>query len=206
MHNSNKTEANLHINVPRETLSTLTEFVSLLQKWQKSINLVSANTQEIWQRHIEDSYQLVRHLPERHSKVIDLGSGGGLPAIVMAITAPQHHYTLIESDRKKAIFLMEASRILGLKNIEVENKRVEQTEVRGDIITSRALADLQHLIELSTPLMKIDAFCLFLKGANWDMEVSNAKKEWSFQLEAFPSVTLQEARILKIDQISRITR
>ena len=193
-------------NVPRGTFLKLTDYVALLEKWQKSLNLVSKSTEELWNRHIADSYQLVSHLSNASQKeVVDLGSGGGLPAIVLAIACPETRFTLVESDRKKAIFLSECIRQLGLSNARVMNERIEKIDTKADIITARALAEVDLLLEFSYPFLTENAYCLFLKGKNWDMEIAKAKKNWQFELETFPSETSEEGRVLKLSQLRRIT-
>ena len=193
-------------NVPRGTFLKLTDYVALLEKWQKSLNLVSKSTEELWNRHIADSYQLVSHLSNAsHTEVVDLGSGGGLPAIVLAIACPETRFTLVESDRKKAIFLSECIRQLGLSNARVMNERIEKINTKADIITARALAEVDLLLEFSYPFLTENAYCLFLKGKNWDMEIAKAKKNWQFELETFPSETSEEGRVLKLSQLRRIT-
>lgn len=193
-------------NVPRGTFLKLSDYVTLLGKWQKSLNLVSKSTEELWNRHIADSYQLVSHLSNTPQKeVVDLGSGGGLPAIVLAIACPETRFTLVESDRKKAIFLSECIRQLGLSNARVMNERIEKIDTKADIITARALAEVDLLLEFSYPFLTENAYCLFLKGKNWDMEIAKAKKNWQFELEAFPSETSEEGRVLRLSQLRRIT-
>lgn len=206
MHNGNGLMTENLQNVPRETFNKWTVYVDLLAKWQKSINLVSQGTQDLWGRHIEDSWQLASHIEGADKKsIVDIGSGGGLPAIVLACGFAEKSFTLIESDKRKTIFLEQVKRELGLDNVSIVNCRVEQWAGRGDIITSRALAELDELLVLSSRIMTENAFCLFLKGRKWDMEITKAKKSWSFHYEALQSMTEPQARILKIDKINRIT-
>src|SRR5262245_58873059 len=98
------------LEVSRETLERLAVYVGLLRQWQRTINLVGpATLADPWRRHILDSAQLWAHLPGGARVLVDLGSGAGLPGLVLAILgAPDVH--LIESDRRKAAFLREAAR------------------------------------------------------------------------------------------------
>jgi 16S rRNA (guanine527-N7)-methyltransferase len=194
-------------NVSRETIDRLRSYETLVNKWQKSINLVSSRTEDFWGRHIEDCLQLLPHLPaERGKTVYDLGSGAGLPGLVLAIAAPQHQYILVESDKRKAVFLSEVCRELGLGWVMVKAQRIEAIEEapRGDIVVSRALAPLATLLEYASKLSGDKTICLFLKGKNYAMELAEAKKQWSFAEECIPSKTEPGAQLIKITQRSRI--
>jgi 16S rRNA (guanine527-N7)-methyltransferase len=199
----------LPYNVSRETFSLLSDYVTLLIKWQKSINLVSQNTSELWERHIKDSLQLAPLIENSEAKtVLDLGSGGGLPALVLAIALPDRQFHLVESDKKKAIFLQEAIRILGLSgNTTVSCLRIEALPlpVHADIITSRALASTDNLLGYASKILSPNAFCLFLKGKNWSNEITEAERNWRFTQEIIPSQTSAEGVILKISQIQSLT-
>src|SRR5579872_1579950 len=97
-------------NVPRGTFERLQKYVELLFKWQKTINLVGNTTlKDVWNRHIIDSLQLLEHIID-HDRIVDIGSGAGLPGLVIAIIRGGE-VALIESDGRKVAFLREASRI-----------------------------------------------------------------------------------------------
>lgn len=193
-------------NVPRETFDKISVYVSLLEKWQKSINLVSKDTADIWGRHIEDSAQLIKYISEVEGReIVDMGSGGGLPGIVLACLLPGNQFYLIESDKKKCIFLNETARVCELKNVSIICERIENWSGQGDIIVSRALAPLELLMEYSVPKMQKDAYCLFPKGQNWDKEIAKAQDSWDFQYTAHQSTTREDAAIIEIHQLRRIT-
>src|SRR5215213_13399 len=99
------------VPVSRETVERLGVYLDLLRRWQRTINLVAASTlADPWRRHILDSAQLIRFVPGDAARLVDLGSGAGLPGLVLAIMGlPDVH--LIESDRRKAAFLREAARV-----------------------------------------------------------------------------------------------
>ena len=122
----------------------LERFAALLRKWNAVQNLVSRETvDELWPRHIDDSLQLMKFVRSRDLRIIDLGSGGGFPAIPMAIASreTERRFTLVEPIAKKASFLRAAARELDLP-VTVEAKRAEQIDSREtfDLVTSRALA------------------------------------------------------------------
>lgn len=189
-------------NVSRETFSKLQTYHDLILKWQKAVNLVSQNTlSEIWTRHIYDSAQLHDHIKNKNAKIFDLGSGAGLPGIVISILGCAD-VTLIESDSKKSAFLTEAIRLLGL-NASVLNTRIESiAEKKCDIVTARALAPLDKLLKWSYGLLGEDGCCVFLKGENARTEINDARKLWEFEAREIPSKSATTGCILIIKQIA----
>ncbi len=183
----------------------LREYVSLLIKWQKAINLVSdKDTQNIWERHILDSLQLEDYIDDTVSNIVDLGSGGGFPAIVLALRFPNKQFSLVESDSRKCMFLKECIRVLELKNVEICNVRIEEFVKLGykfQMVTSRALASLTVLLGLSVDLLEAGGCCLFLKGKNVDNELKEAGLFHFFDVEILSSRTSKEARVLRIKNI-----
>ena len=189
-------------NVSRETLQDLQTFHDILLKWQKAINLISSNTiQEVWHRHIADSIQLIPHIPKGTKSIVDLGSGGGLPAIVLAVALKNTDIkiTMIESDNKKCVFLQECIRKLGL-NAVVINDRIEKIKEKHsldfDLATARALASTDNLLEFCNELGVKK--CLFLKGKQYAKEVSDAKENWAIKEQIIPSITATDSRIINI--------
>lgn len=188
-------------DVSRETRRRLEVFTETLQRWQKAINLVSRSTlDDIWERHIIDSAQVVRLLPPEAMTLADLGSGGGFPGMVIAAMRPDLQITLIESDARKAAFLGEVGRRMGLENQpKIAISRIEMAPpVAADIVTARALAPLGQLLAWAQRHRKDNAICLFHKGKGWSTEVEEAKKEWQFSPEPVASVTDRDAVILRI--------
>lgn len=189
-------------NVSRETFDLLSRYVSLLTKWNARINLVGRSTeQEIWTRHIVDSLQLVPFIPKNIS-MADLGSGAGIPGLILAIARPDISVTLIEIDQRKCAFLREAVATLSLPNTRIINAGIEAVDERFDIVSARALASLTQLFTLAYPLLKPDAFCLFPKGRNFSKELEEAKMAWQFTHQSQPSNTEEGACILTITQLS----
>jgi 16S rRNA (guanine527-N7)-methyltransferase len=143
-------------NVSRETYDKLRAYEALIQKWNPSINLVAKSTlSDIWNRHIIDSAQVYfAAFGEKPSIWTDIGSGGGLPGIVVATLAQgadqQTNVTMVESDKRKSVFLRTAIRELGLSNAKVINERIESAQIPiSDIVSARALAPLTDLFTLS---------------------------------------------------------
>ncbi|HDZ83566.1 MAG TPA: 16S rRNA (guanine(527)-N(7))-methyltransferase RsmG [Roseobacter sp.] len=195
-------------NVSRETSDKLTLFANIVEKWTPKINLISkASVPYIWQRHIEDSIQIYSLVPPVSSWV-DLGSGGGFPAIVVALLAQQDgrssKFTLVESDQRKCVFLRTAIRELGLK-VEVLNDRIENIPpLEANVVSARALAELPLLIGLASRHMKSDGIAIFPKGKNWKVEDAKARKSWAYSNESIPSKTDPSAAILKIKEIKHV--
>ncbi|WP_425068760.1 16S rRNA (guanine(527)-N(7))-methyltransferase RsmG [Reyranella sp.] len=187
--------------VSRETMRRLEVLVETLERWQKAINLVGRNTLDgAWKRHIVDSAQVVPLIPADAKTLADLGSGGGFPGLVIAAMRPDLQITMIESDARKAAFLGEAGRKMELeKPPKLVIKRIEvAAPASADVVTARALAPLDQLLEWSNRHRTDAATCLFHKGKGWQAEVDEAKKKWDFSPDAIASVTDRDAVILRI--------
>jgi 16S rRNA (guanine527-N7)-methyltransferase len=196
------------LDVSRETFEDLTQYHDLLVKWNAKINLVSKTSIDaLWDRHIWDSAQIVP-LSGDALNWVDLGSGGGFPALVVAImakrTLTERRVTMVESDQRKAAFLRTVIRQLSL-NAEVLVSRVELADpLRADVLSARALADLDQLLIFAQRHLAKDGRCVFLKGETWQNEVEIARKTWSFDLRAHRSKTSPSAAILEIKDIQRV--
>lgn len=193
------------LDVSRETLDRLSYYADLLRKWTVKINLVAPSTlSTLWERHILDSAQLFNIAPPDWTRWTDIGSGGGLPGLVIAILDTQRRpITLIESDQRKSLFLNTVRRELDL-NVAVISKRIEHTETNpADVLSARALAPLNVLLESAEKHLSADGKALFLKGERYQEELDQAAKNWHFDATAHPSQTHQNARILEVTRIKR---
>jgi 16S rRNA (guanine527-N7)-methyltransferase len=179
----------------------LEHYASLITRWQKAINLVAPSTlSALWERHILDSVQLAPHIADG-SRLLDIGSGGGLPGVVLAMLLPDAHVTLVESDRKKCEFLLAVSRETATP-FHVENTRIESLPPHhADIITSRACAALPQLLAWAPPHLNEGGKMLFLKGKNHPEEILDAQKKWSFSVDVFPSQVSQDGVVLEISKV-----
>ena len=173
--------------VSRETSERLAVFEELLLKWNAQINLVGRKeSAHIRQRHVEDSLQLMALLPTT-GVIVDLGSGGGFPGLIIAVAA-ERHVILVEADTRKATFLREAARTTGA-SVEVINARIEQCGVRNAaVITARALAPLERLLDLAKPLLAPEGICFFHKGASVEDELTRARARWQMSVKTHPSL------------------
>lgn len=196
-------------NVSRETKARLDLFVELMLKWNARINLIGrSTTDEIWSRHIADSLQILDHAPGEIGRWVDLGSGGGLPGLVVAAVLaerqPQAEVHLVESDQRKATFLREAARQMGL-TVKTHAARIEQVPpLQGDVLSARALAPLAKLCEFARLHLRPEGIALFPKGANWREELAQAQQEWHFRAGIKPSLTAPESAIVLLEEISHV--
>lgn len=205
-------------DVSRETIGRLETYADLLKQWQRTINLVAPKTlDDVWHRHFADSAQLYRLIPEHARELVDLGSGAGFPGLVLAIIGAEQSSSsdrsdalrvrLVESDTRKAAFLRDVTRRTGIA-VDIMSTRIESITNSAslasvDVVTSRALAPLPRLLELSEPLFASDTVGLFLKGKAVNDEIDAEQRTWSFDLALKESVTDADARIAVISHLKR---
>lgn len=152
--------------LPNEFFDLCGEYAQTLLAWNKVHNLSGANTLEELRHHLFDSvYPLV--FLEDFASCMDIGSGAGLPGLVLSFAKQNSEFTLVEPLQKRASFLQFVASNLGLKNVVVENRRVEQIAPKvQNLIISRAVSDAKTLYDLSLPFMDSDSILLLYKGKN----------------------------------------
>jgi 16S rRNA (guanine527-N7)-methyltransferase len=192
------------VDVSRETWARLERLVETLDRWQAKTNLVSPATLPfVWTRHVADSLQLAGLAPRACATWVDLGAGGGFPALPIAAVRTDCVVHLVESNAKKAAFLREAARAMGAGAV-VHAARAEEiagrTVPEAQVVSARALAPLHVLIELAAPLLKTGAIGLFPKGREAATELTVAEESWRFKASLHQSLTDPEARIVRIEQ------
>lgn len=197
------------MDVSRETSDRLGIYAQLLRKWNPRINLVSRNTlDDLETRHIADSMQVFDLASRGWKHWADLGSGGGFPGLVIAILAaefsPEAQVTLVESDQRKCAFLRTVIRETGVPAAVIAERIEATAPLSADILSARALADLDALLGFADRHLGDAGTALFSKGANWKKEVDNARVQWRFDCEATTSRTEPNAVILKIGGITRV--
>jgi 16S rRNA (guanine527-N7)-methyltransferase len=144
---------------------TLTKFATELLRWNERINLTAARTMDDALQHIEDSAAILSYIPEGTKRLIDVGSGGGLPAAVIAIERPEIAVTALEPVHKKLAFLQHAKRLF-CANLEPRAERVEQHAVRDyDVATSRATFALPTWLSIGRRLVHPGGLVLAMEGA-----------------------------------------
>ena len=182
--------------VSRETRDRLNAYAALLRRWNARINLVS-EVADLETRHIADCSQLAGLVPPAAEPAMDLGSGAGLPGLVLAVVTGRR-FILVEADRRKAAFLAEAARVTAAP-VEVRAARIEAAGLpMTSLVVARALAPLPRLLALAAPLLAPDGTCVFLKGAGAEAEVEAARTDWQFGCERFRSGTAPDATVLRL--------
>ncbi len=179
-----------------ETESRLRKFQNFFEKWNGKINLM-ARDEDIWNRHILDSLQLIDHVPHE-TELVDVGTGGGFPGIILAIAGIKKIH-LVESDRRKCQFLEEAKIKFSLDDCYVYNSRIENLKIDGvKIITSRAFSAIDTILESTSRIRNSDTIYFLHKTEFSNKELDTANKKWSFHVEQLPSVTSPTHCILKL--------
>lgn len=168
--------------LPPDVTDRLRAYADLLLTWTRRINLVSAaDAGRIWDRHVIDSLRLLPLMTPGTPRAIDIGSGGGLPGLVLAI-AGGVPFDLVESDARKCAFLREAARVTGAP-VQVHCSRIESCGLPpAPLVTARALAPLPALLALAAPLLAPGGTMLLPKGVRADAELDAARAGWRFDL------------------------
>lgn len=183
-------------------ITSLEDFVLLLLQENQNFNFIGKSTiEELWNRHILDSAQLLKFIENKNAKFADFGTGAGFPGIVLSILGLKEIH-LVEKAFRKCDFLRKA-KLFSSNRIFIHQAKLEELPATEfDYIVSRALAPLDKLLGYSQKFLKKDGYCLFLKGKNLEIELEAAKKIFNFQYEMHPSITSSESNIIKISNIS----
>ena len=194
------------LSVSRETLERIERYIALLDEWRQRMNLIGPKEMDqIWERHVHDSAQLLP-ITGHGARIVDIGSGAGFPGLVLACEAVggDGYVTMVESVGKKCAFLNAVISELSLP-ARALNRRVEDVMAeRVDFITARALAPLSRLVSYAAPWIGMGATALFFKGEHWREELTQAQEYWNLAYEAIPSRTNEAGVILKIMEVERV--
>ncbi|AIY44119.1 rRNA small subunit 7-methylguanosine (m7G) methyltransferase GidB [Collimonas arenae] len=174
----------LGITLDQQQQQQLLAYLNLLAKWNKVYNLTSIREPaQMMTHHLLDSLAVVPAFADAEN-VLDVGAGGGLPGMILAIWAgkakPSMRVSMIDTVHKKTAFLTQVKAELGLSNVSVHTARVEQLQVaqKFDVITSRAFAELADFINWSAHLLTDDGQFIALKGVKPDDEISRLPAGW----------------------------
>lgn len=163
--------AELGLNLPNEAVSRLLDYQALLQRWNSAYNLTAVrDPADMITRHLLDSLAILPYV--RGDSLADLGTGPGLPGIVLAIAAPGRETLLVDSNGKKVRFLREAIRALKLEGVRAQQSRVEDVAGHYDCITARAFASLADMLGWGGHLLAPDGIWLAMKGKLADDELA----------------------------------
>jgi len=186
-------------NVSRETLARFEAFAALLSDWNFRQNLVSRSSLgDIWKRHIWDSAQLAPLIPAEARSLVDLGSGAGFPALILAALRPDLKVTLYEATAKKCRFLAEGAAALNM-TVDIRNGRIEEAARQAfDVVTARACAPLDVLLAYTSRFQGSKTVNLFLKGQNVEAELAEAAISWKMKVQTHLSKSDPTGRILEI--------
>jgi 16S rRNA (guanine527-N7)-methyltransferase len=163
----------LRLNIAEETQRKLLDYLALIQKWNRVYNLTAVReTQKMTSHHLLDSLAVIPHVHAR--RLVDVGSGAGLPGIPLALALPQMRVTLLDSNHKKATFLRQAAIELGLDNVEVVCARAESwlPPQPFEMVISRAFSDLPQFLAAAGHLCAVDGVIAAMKGVYPDEEIA----------------------------------
>ena len=158
------------------------DYMNLLIEWNKKINLTEiVEPDDIILKHFIDCLLILQYIDD-DSNIIDVGTGAGFPGIPLSIANNTYNITLMDSLNKRIKFLNEVSNVIGSKNINTIHARAEELarnsnyREKFDVATSRAVASLNTLLEYMLPFVKVNGYCVCMKGSNIDEEIRNAEK------------------------------
>ena len=207
----------LGLNLSSANIADLELFLQEMGRWNQVHNLTAIEGEKNSVRlHLIDSITVLplmrQFLDLKTPKIADLGSGGGLPAIPIAILQPEWHITLIEAIRKKTAFLQHIRGKLGLKNIQVLSERVEAVAKsqpgQFDAVISRAFTNLAHFLELSLPLLKSDGLVFAMKAKRADEELQDVcMDDWRLVADEplqIPNLAV-ERRLLVLSPVRKLS-
>jgi 16S rRNA (guanine527-N7)-methyltransferase len=194
-----------------DLLAKLERYLDALIATNEAFNLTAVtNRDEAWVKHIADSLSLVPELRTLEAKsAIDVGSGGGLPGIPLACALPTCRFTLLEATGKKARFLEDTARLLGLANVHVVSERAEaygqgKGRERFDVATSRAVSRLPVLLELTLPLVRVGGASLAIKGEQAEAEIGEAKRALELLRGSVRGVRRTETgAVIQVDKVGQ---
>lgn len=171
----------INIIIDEDIFEKLCNYKDLLIEWNKKFNLTTIiNDKDIFLKHFFDSIMITKYAELNNKKICDFGTGAGFPGMVIAILFPKSSVTLLESNKKKTIFLEEVKNNLKLNNVNIINERAEiygkTNRELFDIVTCRAVSNLNIILELSISLLKINGLFIPLK-ASVDEELNESKEK-----------------------------
>ena len=172
----------IKISCSENQIQQFNMYINLLNKWNKAFNLTSVrNIMDMLERHLVDSLSIAKYI--QGERLIDVGTGAGLPGIPLAILYPKKTFFLLDSNGKKTRFLKQVKTEMTLDNIEVINMRTEnyQPDEKFDGVLSRAFSSLQEMIEVTEHLCKKEGYFFAMKGQYPELELQAITKPYKVQ-------------------------
>jgi 16S rRNA (guanine527-N7)-methyltransferase len=196
-------QININYNVSRETIDKIDRYVGYLLDWQNKFNLIGKSTIEnVWERHILDSIQLLKLLPKDYTTLMDIGTGAGLPGFILAICeGEEKDIYLVDSNKKKCTFLEHVAHECDVR-VRILPERIENINIgtaKIDIITARAFSSIDNIFRLTKPYIHSRSKYLLQKGINAKTELTNSKISSQLNVKYVSSVTNKDAFILDIE-------
>lgn len=206
----------LKINLSQEQQNQFYQYMQLLLQWNEKMNLTAiTEPEEVINKHFIDSISINLYIKERE-KILDIGTGAGFPGIPLKIILPQNEITLIDSLNKRINFLntviqeLNLEKITAIHNRAEEFSKINENRENYDIVTSRAVAKLNILLEYMLPFVKIGGKCICMKSMEIEEEIEEAKKAIEIlggTIEKIDTITLPDTDIKrKIVIIKKIKR
>ena len=196
-----KTDIVSKLNLNKKQVEKIEFFLTSIVDYNKHTNLIGKSTIEnIWDRHVLDCLQLTKYISHKNMKIVDLGTGAGLPGILLSIVGYKN-VQMVDSVKKKTDFVRKIIKELSL-SAKIQNKRIEKGPLsHHDIIVSRALAPLTKLLTYARMYSNKNTTSLFLKGRSVNNEIEIAMKEFFFDYIKKESASLGGGCILQIKNI-----
>ena len=196
-----KTDIVSILNLNKKQLEKIEFFLTSIVDYNKHTNLIGKSTIEnIWDRHVLDCLQLTKHIAHKNMKIIDLGTGAGLPGILLSIVGYKN-VQMVDSVKKKTDFVRKIIKELSL-SAKIFNKRIEKPPVsQHDIVISRALAPLTKLLTYARMYSNKNTTSLFLKGRSVNSEISMAMNDFIFDYKKIKSSSSSDGFILEVKNI-----
>ena len=196
-------QININYNVSRETIDKIDRYVECLLDWQNKFNLIGKSTIEnVWERHILDSIQLLNLLPKNYTTLMDIGTGAGLPGFILAICeGEEKDIYLVDSNKKKCSFLEHVAHECDVR-VSILPERIENINIgtaKIDIITARAFSSIDNIFRLTKPYIHGKSKYLLQKGINAKTELTNSKISSQLNVKYVSSITNKDAYILDIE-------
>jgi 16S rRNA (guanine527-N7)-methyltransferase len=189
--------AALRLHADATQIDQLLRYLELLQRWNTVYNLTAVREPaHMLTLHLADSLSLIPALDRRHPRrLLDVGSGGGLPGLVLAIMRPQWQLVLVDAVQKKCAFVQQVAATLQLRNVEVAHGRIEQLNLPGfDCITSRAVGELAELVRISEHVLLAGGSWAAMKGGVPAAELQGLPPDIAHDIEILDVPGLQAQR------------